>query len=94
MSRIRFTRRFQRNLDGILGYIREHNPTAAKRVIRGIQESIYILENYPSVGHMGSVKGTRELVITQYPYIVVYRILDADDEVQVLDIVHMAQDRS
>ncbi len=65
MSRIRFTPRFQRNLDGILDSISQDNPAAAKRIIRGIQKSISMLEDYPSAGRTGTVKGTRELIITR-----------------------------
>jgi addiction module RelE/StbE family toxin len=94
VSRIRFTPRFKRNLEGILEYISQDNPATAKRVIRDIKKSIYILEDYPGVGRKGAVEDTRELIVTQYPYIVVYRVVNPDDEVQVLDIVHMAQDRN
>jgi addiction module RelE/StbE family toxin len=93
MNRIRFTRRFERNLNNILDFISQENPVSAKRVIQDIQKSIYVLADYHSVGRKGSVEGTRELIVTQYPYIVIYRVLESDDEVQVLDIVHMAQDR-
>ena len=73
MSRIRFTRRFERNLDAILGYISQDDPTTAKRVIQDIRNSINILEDHPNVGRKGSVEGTREMIVTQYPYIVIYR---------------------
>ncbi len=49
---------------------------------------------YPNIGRVGTVKGTHEMIVTQYPYIVIYRVMEGDSEVQVLDIVHMAQDRS
>lgn len=93
MNRIRFTRRFERNLNDILDFISQENPATAKRVIQDIQKSIYILEDYHGVGRKGAVEGTRELIVTQYPYIVIYRVLEPDDEVQVLDIVHMARNR-
>ena len=93
MSRIQFTRRFQRNLDDILTYIAHDSPAIAQRVIQDIRESIRILEEFPNVGRKGTVEGTRELVMVQSPYIVIYRFLPNIDEVQVLDVVHGAGDR-
>lgn len=94
MSRIRFTRRFQRNLDDILSYITQDSPVNARRVTQDIRDSIGILEDFPSVGRNGSVEGTRELVMVRSPYIVIYRFLVDIDEVQVLDVVHGARDRN
>lgn len=72
MSRVLFTHRFERNLKSILDYISQERPAVAKRVIQDIRKSIYILEEYPNLGREGSVKGTLEMIVTQYPYIVVY----------------------
>ena len=48
--------------------------------------SVQQLANHPSMGRAGRVFGTRELVITHYPYIVPYRI--KDDAVEVLRVFH------
>jgi hypothetical protein len=86
---MRVTRRFQRNYAAFLDYIRWDYLAAAKRVICDSQERIYTLGDYNSVGRTGSVEGTRELLITQYYYIVICRVLELGDKVQLLDIVHI-----
>ena len=51
--------------------------------------SVQQLANHPSMGRAGRVFGTRELVITHYPYIVPYRI--KDDAVEVLRVFHTSR---
>jgi hypothetical protein len=48
------------------------------------------------MGRHGVKAGTRELAIHKLPYIVVYKVVEADPEgfVDVVAIYHVAQDRS
>jgi plasmid stabilization system protein ParE len=41
------------------------------------------------MGRAGRVDGTRELIISDSPYIAVYRVLE--DELEVLDVLHAAR---
>jgi toxin ParE1/3/4 len=43
---------------------------------------------FPNRGRSGQVSGTREIVLAPLPFVVVYQV---DDEVQVLRILHAAQ---
>lgn len=81
------------DLHRILAWIAEDNPRAATEMVSRIRERINLLE-LDALAHMGRpgfVKGTRELV--EYPYIIVYKVLDERREIVVLSIVHGAQDR-
>ena len=49
------------------------------------------LQSFPRIGRPGRVEGTREIAFSPLPYIAVYEILDAQDEVRVLRILHGAQ---
>jgi toxin ParE1/3/4 len=49
------------------------------------------LKDHPDMGRMGRVKGTRELVIQRTPFILVYRVLASVSRVEVLRILHGAQ---
>jgi toxin ParE1/3/4 len=49
------------------------------------------LADFPHLGRVGRRQGTRELVFTPLPYIVVYRV--KKDAVQILRIWHGAQRR-
>jgi addiction module RelE/StbE family toxin len=59
---------------GIIEYIRRQNPSAAERIARSIYESVTSLESFPELGRPGRIAGTRELVLTPLPFIVVYRV--------------------
>ena len=54
-------------------YIAKDNPAAAVRVVSKIQAAVAQLENSPHIGRPGRVEATRELVVLQTPYLVIYR---------------------
>jgi toxin ParE1/3/4 len=78
------------DLEGIAGYLYEKSPQNAAQVIRKIYDAPSNLRNYPNLGRPGKKDGTRELVITPLPYIVVYQIID--EIIYILRILHGAQD--
>ena len=57
------------DLRAIKAYIAEENPDAARRVIASIRSETNILTNQPVIGRAGRIADTRELVISQYPYL-------------------------
>jgi len=73
----------------IKAYIAEENPDAARRVIAGIRNETNILISQPTIGRAGRISDTRELVISQYPYIVAYR--ERSGEVHILAVVHTSR---
>lgn len=58
---------------------------AARRVI----EAVSLLETTAHLGRPGRVKGTRELVLVDVPYIVAYRVVAGT--VEVLRVLHTAR---
>ena len=88
MDEVVWTRRARRNLEEIGDYIVEENAAAAERVIRRIVAKADRLVDHPALGRSGSVPGTRELVITGTPYLVVYRVTH---RIEILRIRHGAQ---
>ena len=86
---VRWTRRALRRLDEIGGYIGQDNPNAAGRVVARIVASTDHLATYPSLGRTGRIKGTNELVLTDIPYIIAYRVTPAT--VEILTVMHAAQ---
>ncbi len=65
------------------------NPAAADALDLRICSAISHLSTFPEAGRLGRVSGTRELVIIDYPYIVIYRALVA--EIQILSIRHTSR---
>ena len=70
----------------------ERNLATANRVCRAIYDAIQILRRHTHSGKHGIEEGTRELVIPKSPYIVAYRLMQAE-AVQILRIWHGAQNR-
>lgn len=75
--------------DAQLDYIAQDNPTAAVSQGDRIAEQIEILQQHPQMGRPGRKQGTRELVISRTPFIVIYRI--KGKRIELLRVLHGAQ---
>ena len=72
-----------------IAYIGQDNPLAAITQGDRIAEQVNMLMEHPQMGRPGRKKGTRELVISRTPYVVVYRIKDTD--IEVIRVLHSSQ---
>ncbi len=81
------------DLDHIEDYIAKDNSSsvAINVVLRLIDATEMILPDHPGAGRMGRVKGTRELAINGIPFTVVYRQMDSLNQLQILRVLHDAQ---
>jgi toxin ParE1/3/4 len=75
--------------ENAINYIAVDSLTAALGQLDEIERQTDRLADYPKLGRLGRVKGTRELVVNRTPLIVVYRI--RGEIVQVLRVLHGAQ---
>ena len=87
--KIRWTTEATDNLEHIRRHIEEDNLEAALKTVRTIFDHIKKLSAFPNHGRPGRKDGTRELVLSPLPYVVVYRVQDAT--VEILHIQHGAQ---
>lgn len=83
----------EEDLDRIFAWIAKDNPRAAADMVSQIRDHINLLEldNVAHMGRPGLVNGTRELI--EYPYIIIYSVDDRRREIDVLSIMHGAQQR-
>lgn len=73
-----------------IAYVARHNPRAALDAGDRIRSSADLLRRHPMIGRPGRRPGTRELVVSGTPYLIVYRV--EPDVVTVLRLFHGAQD--
>lgn len=73
-----------------LDYIAEDNPLAAIGQDEEIERQVAMLIEHPKMGRLGRVLGTRELVISSTPFVVVYR-LDGANRIEILRLLHSSQ---
>ncbi len=78
------------DLRDIRAYISQDDPNAAKtifaRIFRMVSEQ---LPDNPEIGRPGRVPNTREIVISNSPFVVPYRI--RDEHIDILRIYHSAR---
>jgi toxin ParE1/3/4 len=86
---IKWLRTALRNLDHHASYIAKDNPDAARRAVERVQAAVGQLTQYPSMGRIGRVPGTRELIIGGTPWIIVYRVRAG--AVEIIRVLHGAQ---
>lgn len=81
------------DLDKIEAYIaRENSPGVAIDLVMKIIDTTHLLlPSHPGAGRPGRLKGSRELFIDGLPFIVIYRQNDALHQLQVLRVLHDAQ---
>jgi len=87
--KIDWTAQATRDLDGAGAYIARENRQAAGRVVLRISEAAARLSDFPRIGRLGKLDGTRELVVAGTPFVVVYRVVDG--LVEILRVIHGAQ---
>lgn len=75
--------------DAQLDYIAHDSPKAAIAQGDRIESQIETLSAYPEMGRVGRVAGTRELVVSRTPFIVVYRV--QAERIEILRVLHGAQ---
>lgn len=87
--RVVWTRIARRDANAIFEYLVERNPQAAEAIATALLSAVEKLADHPRLGRPGRVDDTRELVITHYPYIVIYTL--KGQRVTILRVRHTAQ---
>lgn len=86
---IKWLRRAVENLDQEIQNISRDNPTAAAHIAESIVSAVKDLKQYPAMGRAGRVPGTRELVVTNTPYIIPYRV--RQDRIEIIRVLHASR---
>ena len=86
---VKWLRRALENLDEEAAYITKDSPRMAAELVRHLQDSVAMLAEHPNMGRPGRIAGTRELVVTRFPYILPYRVRGG--AVEILRVFHTAR---
>lgn len=70
-------------------YIGKDKPDTARDVASRIKKAVEVLAVHSSMGRPGRIKGTRELVLPDLPYIIPYRA--KNDFIEILRVFHGAR---
>lgn len=79
------------DLEAILDYIAQENPVAAYEVATSIQLATDKLADLPDIGRQGRVANTRELILSNLPYVLPYQVCKEAEEVYILAVFHTAR---
>lgn len=87
--RVEWRARARQDALDIANYIEIDDPAAAVAVCEEIDRGVAMLAEFPNMGRLGRLPGTRESVVNGTPYIAVYRI--EGQTVAVLRVLHGAR---
>lgn len=88
--KIEFSQKAFQDLEAIKNYIYDRNETASREVVKYIIDKIEtFLAPNPCCGRAGRVAGTRELVLTKYPYIIPYLV--KKDVIYIVRVLHTSR---
>ena len=88
-KQLEYSARFVANMEAIRMYIDSDNPGAANRVLQAVLSTAEELADFPALGHVGKRAGTRELVLSKYPYTIIYRL--ALKKINIVAVVHQSR---
>ncbi len=77
------------DLRSIYGYHSQRSPAGADRVVGAILRAANGLTQYPLLGKHGAIEGTRERLLTRFPYRIVYQV--EENPIVVLRVIHTAR---
>lgn len=77
------------SLVAIFDYIAKEDYNAAANLLDHVESATSSLIKHRGLGRPGRVTGTRELILADSPYIVVYQV--TQDNVFILDVLHGAR---
>lgn len=87
--KIKLTKLAQDDLQSTKEYISLDKPSAAGAVVQRVMEAIENIALFPSIGRLGRVPHTKELVVSGTPLIIVYQV--RLDTLFVVRIIHAAR---
>jgi toxin ParE1/3/4 len=90
MKTLHWARSALRDMRTASQFIARTDRPATDRVLDTIEKACHLLRDYPDLGRMGRIEGTREMVIPGLPYLVIYTCNDTT--IHITRILHGAQD--
>lgn len=87
--RLRYAAPARREIRKILADIKTESPRGAARVQERILAAAALIERHPFAGPETDRQGVRRVVLTPFPYVLFYRVMDA--EIVVTDVRHTAR---
>ncbi|MEQ1533440.1 MAG: type II toxin-antitoxin system RelE/ParE family toxin [Sideroxydans sp.] len=92
LKSVEYSTRARNHLKKIKVHIAQDNEIAALRVVTHITTEADLLAEFPMIGKSGEIDGTRELVLSKYPYTIIYRLTSS--KVRIVAVLHQSQDHA
>jgi toxin ParE1/3/4 len=91
LRKLRWSLAAANDLEEISNYLNSRHPSFAASTIQRLYDSTRALKHFPFSGRIGKKPGTRELVFTPLPCMLVYSV--SDEAIHILRFLHTSRDR-
>jgi toxin ParE1/3/4 len=88
---IEISREAHEDIAGIYAWIAQDDAAAARKVAERLYDAMERLRTLPHLSRDGRAEGTRELVVSRLPYIIVFH--EGAKRIVVEAVMHVARDR-
>lgn len=86
---VKWTKQALNDLESAREFVTSEHPQNLELTIENIQSSIGQIKIFPEIGRVGRVKGTRELVFSQMPFILIYRKMKSS--IEIISLLHQSR---
>ncbi len=91
--RVEVTPQAARNIAAIVRYIREHNPGASHKVRAAILGALQTIGMFPEAGRAQTTPSVRKVALTNFPYLIYFKVDPEKQVVLILAVQHAARRR-
>ena len=77
------------DIQSIVEYIAKDDPEIAQNVVKAIWDASETLSYFPGRAKAGRVPETKELILTDLPYFIVFRV--RNNAVEILRVIHTSR---
>jgi plasmid stabilization system protein ParE len=91
--KVRYTLQAMSDLSAIATYFETQNPFVLPKIKSDIDSKIALIKQYPDAGRDQNDKTVKKAITRRYRYIIHYRIMYEQNEIQIITVRHFRQDR-
>lgn len=86
-----YSRRALRDIERILAYVAEHNESVARDLGAHLKTVVSRISLFPYSARRSRVNNVRILPLLRYPYVIIYAVNDAEQEIKIVRVRHEAR---
>jgi toxin ParE1/3/4 len=89
--KVRYSRRATKDLAAIHDYLIQRSPQGAINVLTSIYASVEFVRRHAEATQATNIPGVRAMIVRRYRFKVFYRLVEADDAIEIVHVRHTSR---